>query len=146
MSDFHAVQNGNNIQVTWETATEQNNRGFNLYRGTTSDAWDRQLNTELIPSQAQGSASGFIYTWQDADDLVNSQPYYYWLQDVDVNGVATLHGPVSVVYGSPTAVMLAGVQAHSTTTRLLPLVLALAALALAIVCIARALQYGHPRL
>ncbi|MFZ2488390.1 MAG: proprotein convertase P-domain-containing protein [Anaerolineae bacterium] len=114
LSNFSAMQTGNQVDVTWETATEQNNRGFNLYRGTTSDAWDRQLNTELIPSQAQGSASGFIYTWQDADDLVNSQPYYYWLQDIDVNGVATLHGPVSVIFTTPTAVTLTDLHTSSS--------------------------------
>lgn len=114
LADLTAAQQGDAIQVTWETTTEQNNRGFNLYRGTTSDAWDRQLNTELIPSQAQGSASGFVYTWQDADDLVNSQPYYYWLQDIDVNGVATLHGPVSVIFTTPTAVTLTDLHTSSS--------------------------------
>lgn len=146
LSDFYAVKNGGDIQVTWETTTEQSNRGFNLYRSTNAAAPEQQLNTALIPSQAQGSPSGFLYTWADSAGLVEGQTYWYWLEDVDVNGVTTLHGPVSVVYGSPTAVTLSDVQAHSTTTILLPLVLALAALALSIVCIARALQYRHPRL
>ncbi|HSN77669.1 MAG TPA: hypothetical protein VL334_21555, partial [Anaerolineae bacterium] len=32
------------------------------------DGWDRQLNTALIPSQSQGSPSGFVYTWLDDHD------------------------------------------------------------------------------
>jgi len=35
----------------------------------------------------------------------------YWVEDVDIYGVATMHGPVSVDYTGPTAVTLSGVQA-----------------------------------
>ena len=111
LSDFHAVQQGDAVLVTWETASELNNRGFNLYRGTSPDGWDRQLNTALIPSQSQGSPSGFVYTWLDDADLVPGTSYYYWLQDVDTSGALTMHGPVSVDYVGPTAVTLNGVQA-----------------------------------
>jgi hypothetical protein len=29
--------------------------------------------------------------------------YYYWLQDVDLSGALTMHGPVSVDFTVPTA-------------------------------------------
>ncbi|MFZ2362387.1 MAG: hypothetical protein WA040_23810 [Anaerolineae bacterium] len=111
LADFHAVQQGDAVLVTWETASELNNRGFNLYRGTSPDGWDRQLNSALIPSQSQGSPSGFVYTWEDRADLVPGTTYYYWLQDVDLSGALTVHGPVSVDFSVPTAVTLNGVQA-----------------------------------
>ncbi|HSN76173.1 MAG TPA: hypothetical protein VL334_13950 [Anaerolineae bacterium] len=111
LSDFHAAQQGDAVLVTWETASELNNRGFNLYRGTSPDGWDRQLNTALIPSQSQGSPSGFVYTWLDDVDLVPGTSYYYWLQDVDTSGAMTMHGPVSVDFTGPTAVTLSGVSA-----------------------------------
>ena len=110
LADFHAVQQGDAVLVTWETASELNNRGFNLYRGTSPDGWDRQLNTALIPSQSQGSPGGFVYTWEDRAGLVAGTTYY-WLQDVDTSGAMTMHGPVSVDYTVPTAVTLSGVQA-----------------------------------
>ncbi|MFZ2362390.1 MAG: hypothetical protein WA040_23825, partial [Anaerolineae bacterium] len=91
--------------------SELNNRGFNLYRGTSPAGWDRQLNTALIPSQSQGSPSGFVYTWEDRDGLVAGTTYYYWLQDVDLSGAMTVHGPVSADFSVPTAVTLSGVQA-----------------------------------
>ena len=56
--------------LTWETNSELENRGFNLYRGTSSGRPDRQLNQTLIPSQSQGNPGGFIYTWEDRADLV----------------------------------------------------------------------------
>ena len=86
--------------VTWETATELDNRGFNLWRGTSPAGPDIKLNETLIPSQSQGlPGSGFQYTWEDSRDLVPGTTYYYWLEDLDVNDTLTRHEPVSVTYG-----------------------------------------------
>ena len=111
LADFHAVQQGDAVLVTWETASELGNRGFNLYRGTSPAGWDRQLNAALIPSQSQGSPGGFVYTWTDQADLTPGTTYYYWLEDLDLSGATTMHGPVSVDFVVPTAVTLAGAQA-----------------------------------
>jgi hypothetical protein len=111
LASFDAAQQGDAVLVTWETASELDNRGFNLYRGTTPDGWDRRLNDFLIPSQSQGSPSGFEYTWEDRDELVNGQTYWYWLEDVDIYGATTRHGPVSATVQTPTAVTLASISA-----------------------------------
>ncbi len=76
-----------------------------------------QLNAALIPSQSPGSASGFAYTWLDTADLVDGATYFYWLEDLDVSGATTLHGPVSVDYSAPTAVTLSSVQAGGAARR-----------------------------
>ena len=89
---FDAVQSGDAILVSWETVSEVGNVGFNLWRGTTPDA---QLNSGLIPSQGPGSSQGFSYEWLDATNLVNNTTYYYWLEDVDIAGLITRHGPIS---------------------------------------------------
>ncbi len=115
LAGFSAVQQGDSVLLTWETASELNNRGFNLYRGVDPSGPDRQLNAALIPSQSQGSPAGFVYTWQDEADLAAGQTYWYWLEDVSLNGVATQHGPVSVDYVGPTAVTLASVSASPAT-------------------------------
>jgi hypothetical protein len=111
LAAFEAEAQADRVLVSWETASELNNRGFNLYRGVSPDGWDRQLNALLIPSQAPGSPSGSAYTWEDQADLVPGTTYYYWLQDLDVYGATTLHGPVSVDFVTPTAVRLARVSA-----------------------------------
>jgi len=108
------------VLVTWETVSELNNRGFNVYRGTSPDGPDRQLNEWLIPSQSIGSPTGFVYTWEDRADLVVDTTYYYWLEDLDVNGATTMHGPVSAVYAGPTAVTLSGVSASPAAGMALP--------------------------
>ncbi|MEI2690224.1 MAG: alpha amylase C-terminal domain-containing protein [Anaerolineae bacterium] len=86
---------------------------------------DRQLNATLIPSQSPGSPGGFAYTWTDTADLVDGATYYYWLEDLDVSGATTLHGPVSVLYQTPTAVTLSSVQAASAAAPAWPAWLAL---------------------
>ena len=96
LADFSAAQTGDAVLLTWETVSELENRGFNLYRGTDPSAPDRQLNETLIPSQSQGNPGGFIYTWEDRADLAPGTTYFYWVEDVDIYGVATRHGPVSV--------------------------------------------------
>ena len=101
LADFSAVQQGDHVLLTWETNSELNNRGFNLYRGTSAAGPDRQLNETLIPSQSQGNPGGFIYTWEDRAELVPGTSYFYWVEDVDINGAATMHGPVSVDYTAP---------------------------------------------
>jgi hypothetical protein len=51
----------------------------------------------LIP--AQGSAdTGVSYDYTDTD-VVTGVTYYYKLEDVDIHGVSTFHGPVSATPG-----------------------------------------------
>jgi hypothetical protein len=133
LADFSASQIGEAILVTWETVSEINNRGFNLYRGVSPNEPDRQLNDALIPSQSPGGPGGYLYTWEDRADLVSGTTYYYWVEDVDLNNVATRHGPVSVDYHAPTAVRLLDAGRATALPLALPLVgaglLALAGLA-----------------
>lgn len=116
LAEFYAEQVDDYVQVTWETASELNNRGFNLYRATAPAGPFTRLNQFLIPSQSQGSPGGFTYTWQDRDGLVAGTDYYYQLEDVATGGATTLHGPVSVSYVGPTAVTLSSVQANPVAT------------------------------
>ncbi len=111
LASFQAEAQADHVLVSWETVSEIDNRGFNLYRGASPDGWERRLNATLIPSQSPGNPSGFSYTWLDDADLTPGATYYYWLEDMDVSGVTTLHGPVSVDFVAPTAVTLDGVTA-----------------------------------
>lgn len=106
LSEFYAEQVADYVLVTWETASELENRGFNLYRGTSLAGPLGQLNATLIPSQSQGNPGGFVYTWEDRADLIPGTTYFYWIEDVDVYNVATMHGPVSVDYTAPAVVTL----------------------------------------
>ncbi len=114
LNDFRATPQSDSVLLEWETASETNNLGFNLYRSTTPDEVGEKLNGELIPSQAPGSGQGANYEFVDHSGTGGST-YYYHLEDVDLDGTATMHGPANATYPSqPTAVTLAlfNTEAH----------------------------------
>jgi hypothetical protein len=81
------------VLVEWETASELNNLGFNLYRGLSMDGpWGR-LNASLIPGLGS-SPEGKRYSFLDSG-LRNGATYFYRLEDLDRSGKVTSHGPVS---------------------------------------------------
>jgi len=90
---FTAQPAADRVTLTWETGTEVDNAGFNLWRSQAADGPYTKINDALIP--AEGDAhSGASYTYTDTD-VVKGVTYYYKLEDVDVHGVSTFHGPVS---------------------------------------------------
>jgi len=78
--------------LTWETANELNNAGFNIYRSGRIDGIKRKLNSELIPAQAAGTTMGALYEYKDKP-LKPWKTYYYWLEWVDFEGNTTLSVP-----------------------------------------------------
>jgi len=79
--------------LSWTTATEIDNVGFNIYRSETADGEFVKLNAVLIP--AKGSVTeGASYSFVDWG-TERGKTYYYKLEDVDLAGNATLHGPES---------------------------------------------------
>lgn len=126
LASFSAAQQSDAVQLAWETTTELNNFGFNVYRGRSQVGPDRKLNEAFIPSQSPGNSSGFIYTWDDRADLTPGTSYFYWVEDVSTSGATTLHGPVSVNYQAPTAVRLSGMDASPAAPLALPGVLPVA--------------------
>lgn len=94
---FEAWPEGATIHAQWETAQEIDNLGFNLYRSNTRDGLRVKLNRQLIPTLVPpGSPFGAVYDWIDSYRLRPGRAYFYWLEDVDIYGNATLHEPVRV--------------------------------------------------
>ena len=93
LSSFTAKASNAHVKLNWETESEIDNVGFNIYRSETEVGGYEQINAALIP--AKGSATdGAKYSYIDRT-AKNRKTYYYILEDVDVNGVGTPHGPVS---------------------------------------------------
>ena len=103
LANFEAQGQTNSILLTWETVSEIDNVGFNLYRSDFS-AGPRELQT-FVPSAAPGSSQGAAYEWTDLD-VQPGVTYFYWLEAIDLNGQATLLGSVSAIVQPPTAVRL----------------------------------------
>jgi hypothetical protein len=98
---FDAAPQGKGIRVTWETAAEIDNSGFNLYRAESLKGVKSKLNVNLIPSQVPpGNPMGASYKFVDGT-VQSKVTYYYWLEAVDIYGKTELFGPVSATAQSP---------------------------------------------
>ncbi len=116
---FEVIPQETAMLVTWETAQELDHVGFNLYRSTAFEGPYTQLNDALIPPQFPGEAMGGTYEWLDTD-VQPAVVYYYRLEDIDVKGVSTFHGPVSTtLLTAPASVHLQRIAARSAYRALL---------------------------
>ena len=101
LSSFAATPKAGKIILGWQTETEIDNAGFNLYRSEPENGNYTKINTSLIPAKVS-STQGANYEFID-NDVKNRKTYYYNLEDIDLNGTATLHGPESatprLIYG-----------------------------------------------
>jgi hypothetical protein len=103
LASFTATEGDGQVLLEWETASEIDNIGFNLYRSTSEGGPYVRINDSLIPSKALGSVVGACYSYTDSD-VINGTTYYYKLEDVDVYSHAEFHGPISATPGAqPTA-------------------------------------------
>lgn len=91
---FTAAPQLGHIVVAWETATEHNNVGFHLYRRKAGTQDYARLNATLIPSWVPGGDQGASYTFRD-QDVQAGVTYEYMLEDVDINGTRSAHGPTA---------------------------------------------------
>lgn len=131
LNSFTANWTTDHVVVTWETASEIGNLGFNLFRSTSPDQIGTLITAEMVPSQAPGSPQGFTYSFEDSG-VIAGQPYWYTLEDMAISGTTAFHGPVGAVPQVPTAVTLGDLTASaSPTPGLVPWLALLAGLGIA---------------
>ena len=90
---FTAQKTSAGTVVNWQTGGERHNLGFNVYRE------ENGARVKVNPSLIAGSVlrmretmaqhQGSSYAWPDAKN-----GSAYWLEDVEINGAKTMHGPV----------------------------------------------------
>jgi len=84
------------VVLAWETVSETNIVGFNVFRGTSETLVDSvKINTAIIPATQPGSPVGDIYTFEDAD-IEDGQTYYYWIEILTNDMSDQTVGPESV--------------------------------------------------
>ncbi len=94
---FQSLPEADGVLLTWETASEHNNLGFNLYRSLVLNEKGEKVNAGLIPSRSPGGDAGATYEFLDTTARPG-ETYFYTLEDVDRNGVRTPHGPAVISY------------------------------------------------
>ena len=116
---FRATGEEDRVVLQWATAQELNNVGFNLYRTETPDFNDSsKVDLGFIPAQHLGQIEGADYSYIDSDiQAGTTYTYYYWLEDVDFQGVRTRHGPVPASTPTETPTSTPTATAASTPTR-----------------------------
>lgn len=83
-----------NVIVNWETASEVDNLGFNVYYSQTLDiAKANRINTNLIPAKSLGSVAGAEYQYKD---LAKPTLGYYWIEAISTTGLLEKFGAYSL--------------------------------------------------
>lgn len=91
---FRTIAREQAIELVWETATEYNTLGFQLYRSRDGQRASAEL---IMPSPIAARGDGVVgasYTWSDAA-VVPDQPYTYWLHEIETSGATNEYGPVT---------------------------------------------------
>jgi hypothetical protein len=76
---FRATPGSDKILVEWETATELETSGFNLYRSQDSGSKGQQVG-DTFPARGDG-ITGAKYSYPDAD-IIQDVRYYYTLEEI----------------------------------------------------------------
>jgi hypothetical protein len=80
--------------ITWETASEVDTAGFNLYRATSPDGPWQKINEQLIPP-SEDPVSGGSYKFVDKS-AEPGKTYYYQLEEVALSGTTTRFDPIEL--------------------------------------------------
>jgi hypothetical protein len=98
LASFTGEATTDGIALTWETESEVENAGFDLYRAESAAGPWTKLNAELIASAAPGGSAGATYHWTDPT-AVAGQTNFYRLDAVAVDGSARTLKVISVFNG-----------------------------------------------
>ncbi|MDJ0365190.1 discoidin domain-containing protein [Hymenobacter sp. H14-R3] len=109
LTSFVAVPQGSSVAVTWTTATELNNAGFEVQRSANS----LDFSTLSKVAGAGNSATIHAYHYLDAAPLATTG--YYRLKQTDQDG-KTAYGPVVAVAGVGRAVVTATISVYPNPT------------------------------
>jgi len=102
-----AQQDKEKVVLSWKTSYELRNLGFNVYRQVSGAALEK-INPYLIAGTALQHAAKPVraptsYRWRDSYEGAGFVQYY--LEDIDVHGTRTLHGPITPI---PTSGVITG--------------------------------------
>jgi len=98
LTAFYATY-ANGATVFWNTASETNLLGYNLYRNSCSDISNAvKLNSVIIP--ATGLVTGNNYRYYDSETAL-SDTLYYWLESISYDGFNQVFGPAVLIMPFP---------------------------------------------
>jgi hypothetical protein len=93
LASFTATASNGLVKLEWVTTSEVDNAGFNIYRAKAENGPYEKISDSLIAG-AGTTTAGAAYVFID-ENVKNRKTYYYKLEDMDLNGATTMHGPES---------------------------------------------------
>jgi len=107
-----SISNVNNVTLQWVTQSETNVSGYRIYRGTTDQLDNAEMLNVFVPATNTSQMQVYVVT---DDEVYEDGTYYYWLENLDMDGSSTLHGPISISVtvqftGSPDIPLIAGLN------------------------------------
>lgn len=94
LSSFTALHNNlSMVTLQWVTQSETNVYGFRIYRGTKTELSTAIMLNIFIP--ATNTSQMQVYQVTD-EEVYQDGTYYYWLENIDLDGSSALYGPVSI--------------------------------------------------
>ena len=82
-----------NIELQWQTASEADVAGFNVYCADTDDVSTAIIINHSLIAAAGSTAEPQNYSFCDVDGDIYTA-HYYWLEIVNSNGVTSLHNSI----------------------------------------------------
>jgi uncharacterized repeat protein (TIGR01451 family) len=103
MFQTDAVATKSGVTITWSTTSEYDNMGFNVYRSVSGGQME-QINKHMILGSkfvtGRDATNDRSYRFKDPKGTSTT---HYYIEDVDLRGVRTMHGPVSPRIGNDDA-------------------------------------------
>ncbi len=89
------------VNLSWVVASETNHLGYNVLRNTGNELNTAvRINKDII-TEGQSTGTEVSYSYIDKE-IEFGQTYYYWLQNIDIDGSYNYYGPVTAtVNGGP---------------------------------------------
>lgn len=115
LTEFIGNQEGNANLLQWHTATEQNNKGFELQRSTNGNEFS---SIGFIPTQARSGNSNNILSYHFTDKQPLSGNNYYRLKQIDFDGHSTLSNIVLIKRDKDNQLYIANIYPNPTPQQL----------------------------
>jgi carboxypeptidase T len=97
LTSFAATQNNENVSVTWSTATEVNNRGFEIQRSnSTNNSRERNWETIGYLDGAGTSTESHFYSFTDHSPINGKS--FYRLKQIDFDGTTKFYTEAEVSF------------------------------------------------
>jgi ELWxxDGT repeat protein len=93
LTELRARGYAGEVQLEWRTGVELQNLGFHVYRSELPDRDFVRITPALLLGMGDALTGGSYYLRDQT--VEDGKTYYYLLEDLELSGLATLHGPVS---------------------------------------------------